>query len=67
MPIFRFFLVGVGIFFSVGSSIASVLYEQFTALESTAEFAEKTLYTFIQDRDLLSGAERLCSSEALAK
>lgn len=67
MPIFRFFLVGVGIFFSVGSSIASVLYEQFTALESTAEFAEKTLYTFIQDRDLLSGAERLCSSETLAK
>jgi hypothetical protein len=67
MLIFRFFLIGVGMFFCIGSSFASVLYEQFIALESTADFQEKTLYTFIQDRDLLSGTERLCNEDALAK
>lgn len=42
---------------------ASVLHDQFVAMESSLKFDEQTLYTFIQDRQLLEWAERLCNPD----
>lgn len=44
---------------------ASSVREQFTAFESVALFDEQTLYTFIQDKELLAWAQAVCSTYAL--
>lgn len=46
---------------------ASMVYEQIAAGESSVKFQTKTLYTFIQDKDLLATAERVCTSESRQK
>ena len=47
-------------------SASSVVYDQFIALESSLDFETQTLYTFVQDRELLNGAKRFCSDDAFA-
>ncbi len=48
-------------------TFASLVREQFSAFESSAEFEKQTLYTFIQDKSLLDSAKRVCSDDAIAK
>gem|GEM_PF-6774229 len=65
----RYLFVVVLVLSSIVSSLthASLIREQFTAFESSAEMEKQTLYTFIQDKSLLDSANRVCGSESIAK
>jgi hypothetical protein len=67
MRIYRVLLVSICIGFGLNVVQASSLREQFVALESAAKFQEQTLYTFIQHKELLEWAKRMCSSDAVMK